>query len=57
VLNADAGVIAGLLDESHLFSKAVATAEAQRRMKKSLEVGAQTREGEMELPQLYSQLA
>jgi enoyl-CoA hydratase/carnithine racemase len=57
VLNADAGVFAGLLDESHLFSKAVATAEAQRRMKKSLEVGAQTREGEMELPQLYSQLA
>jgi enoyl-CoA hydratase/carnithine racemase len=56
VLNADLGIVDGLLDEAHLFSRAVSTAEAQRRMKKSLEVGAQTRGGEMELPQLYSRL-
>ena len=39
----------GLLDEQHLFNQTRVTSEAQIRMAKFMELGAQTREGELNL--------
>jgi enoyl-CoA hydratase/carnithine racemase len=47
VLEADRDVVAGLIEEAHLFNQTLATPEAQRRMARFLEIGGQTRELEM----------
>jgi enoyl-CoA hydratase/carnithine racemase len=47
VLNAEAGVVDGLLDETYLFNQALATGSAQATMVRFLENGGQTREVEL----------
>jgi enoyl-CoA hydratase/carnithine racemase len=42
----------GLRDESHLFQQLCRTESGQRNMKKFLEVGGQTREGELKIQEL-----
>jgi enoyl-CoA hydratase/carnithine racemase len=46
VLEADRDVVAGLIEEAHLFNQTLATPAAQRRMTRFLEIGGQTREVE-----------
>ena len=48
---------AGLLDESFGFQQLLRTPEAQRAMRRFLERGGQTREGERRLGALCSELA
>ncbi|MBT70569.1 MAG: enoyl-CoA hydratase [Gammaproteobacteria bacterium] len=52
VNNAELPLQEGLLNESLLFDRTMATDEAQARMKIALELGAQTREKEMDIDQL-----
>jgi enoyl-CoA hydratase/carnithine racemase len=52
VNNAELPLKEGLLNESWLFDRTMATDEAQARMKIALELGAQTREKEMDIDQL-----
>ncbi len=46
----------GLLEENRAFAQTLADPEAQRRMRRFLAAGGQTREGELELERLYAQL-
>jgi enoyl-CoA hydratase/carnithine racemase len=57
VLAAEPGWDAGLLDESLGFQQLLRTPEAQRRMRRFLERGGQTREGEKRLGALCAELA
>lgn len=52
VNSAELPTIEGLLEEANYFSQAVATDSAQRRMRKALELGAQTRDLELDLGSL-----
>jgi enoyl-CoA hydratase/carnithine racemase len=54
---AELPTIQGLIEEAHHFNQAVATEAGQRRMKKFLELGGQTREIELDLRPLADQLA
>ena len=47
----------GLIEEAHFFNQSVATDTAQKRMKKFLELGGQTREVELDLTGLLERLA
>ena len=46
----------GMLEEAHLFQKTLRDPEAQRRMRLFLEIGGQTREGELRLSELIDEL-
>jgi enoyl-CoA hydratase/carnithine racemase len=50
--SAELPTIEGLLAEAHFFNQAVATDSAQRRMRKSLELGAQTYDVELDMANL-----
>jgi enoyl-CoA hydratase/carnithine racemase len=54
---AELPTIEGLLEEAHYFNQAVATEAAQKRMKRALEFGGQTREVELEMADLAERLA
>lgn len=47
----------GLLEENHCFNQSVATRAARRRMAKFMELGGQTREGELDLAKFVDKLA
>jgi len=46
----------GLIEEGYLFAKSIRTAGAQRNMRRFLELGGQTREGELEVGALSGRL-
>ena len=46
----------GLLEEAHLFQKTLRDPQAQQRMQRFLEIGGQTRDGEMRLTELIAEL-
>jgi len=46
----------GLLEETYLFGQLAATADAKRRMKRIMEAGAQTAEGELDFNELIKKL-
>ena len=56
VLEADRDVVAGLIEEAHLFNQTLAIPEAQERMERFLESGGQTREMELGLDSTVSNL-
>jgi enoyl-CoA hydratase/carnithine racemase len=57
VLNAERmGVVEGLLEESHLFGKSAALPSSKERMKKALEMGIQTYQGELDLAAVLEKL-
>lgn len=56
VLSAELPTVEGLLEEAHYFSRAVATEAAQKRMRRMMELGAQTREVELEMGNLVERL-
>lgn len=57
IVNADDKPLAeGLLDEAQLFQTTLRDPEAQRRMRRFLEIGGQTREGETNLTDILVQL-
>ena len=47
----------GMVEEAYLFQRTIRVPEAQRRMARFLEVGGQTREGELALMDTIDQLA
>ena len=51
------GLEAGLVEEAYLFQRLLRTDDAQTNMRRFLEIGGQTREGELEVDQLGAQLA
>jgi hypothetical protein len=46
-----------LLEETWLFNQSCALAVGKARMKKFMELGGQTREGELDLPKMFFSLA
>ena len=50
--NAELPIEEGLLEEAYLFQQTLRTEGAQRNMRRALEVGLQTREGESRMGQL-----
>jgi enoyl-CoA hydratase/carnithine racemase len=54
--SADKPLHEGLADESYLFQQLTRTESGQRNMKKFLEIGGQTREGELKIGELNRQL-
>ncbi len=54
--SAELPTIHGLIEEGHYFNQSVATSEAQRRMRRFLDLGGQTREVELDLPGMYDSL-
>ncbi len=52
VNNAEMPVEAGLLEEAHLFQQTLRTEAAQQNMKMAMQIGAQTREGELRMGEL-----
>jgi len=54
--SADKPIVEGLLDEAYLFQKTLRTEAAQANMKRFLEIGGQTREGELRVGELGAQL-
>ena len=50
-------LIEGLLEETWLFNQSCALPVAKARMKKFMELGGQTREGELDLPKMFFSLA
>ncbi len=52
----DVHITEGLLEEQHLFNKTRVMPESQRRMARFMELGAQTREGELELDRIIQSL-
>ena len=56
VLNAELPVKDGLLDESHLFQQTLRLPAAQDRMRRFLEVGGQTKQGELRVADLIDEL-
>lgn len=57
VRSAELPTAEGLIEEAHFFNQSVATDAAQKRMKKFLELGGQTREVELDLTGLVDKLA
>jgi enoyl-CoA hydratase/carnithine racemase len=55
--SAELPTVEGLIEEAHFFNQSVATDAAQKRMKKFLELGGQTREVELDLSGLVDKLA
>lgn len=53
----DLGLVEGLIDEAHSFNQTLATAPAQARMQRFMEIGGQTAEGEKNLDDLLAKLA
>jgi len=53
----DTTIEAGLLEEQHLFNQTRVSVEAQTRMAKFMALGAQTREGELNLADVIENLA
>jgi len=56
VNSADKPLAEGLADESFLFQELIRTPEAQRNMARFLEIGGQTREGELRVAELGGEL-
>ena len=56
VNSAELPTLEGLVEEAHYFNQAVATDAAQKRMRRILELGAQTREAELEMGDLVELL-
>jgi enoyl-CoA hydratase/carnithine racemase len=56
VNSADKPLAEGLADESFLFQELIRTPEAQRNMARFLEIGGQTREGELRVAELSGEL-
>ncbi|MFB3106659.1 MAG: enoyl-CoA hydratase/isomerase family protein, partial [Pseudomonadales bacterium] len=54
---ADKPLHAGLVEEAYLFQRLLRTDGAQRNMRKFLEIGGQTREGELRVGELGAELA
>ena len=46
----------GLIEEGYLFQKSVRTNAAQTRMRRFMQIGGQTREGELRVSELVGQL-
>lgn len=57
ILNAELPIEDGLKEEAYLFQKTLRYPEAQRNMKLAMEMGAQTREGEMRIAELCEEVA
>lgn len=57
VSSAELPTVEGLLEEAHYFNRAVATEAAQKRMRRVVELGAQTRDVELEWGSLFEALA
>jgi len=57
VNSAELPTVEGLIEEAYYFNQSLATDEAQKRMRKFLELGGQTREVELDLSGLVEQLA
>ena len=57
VLNAEQPLHQGLREEAYLFQETLRTEPAQTRMRKALEMGAQTREGESRVAELCLEVA
>ena len=55
--SAELPMVEGLLEEAHYFNQSVATDEAQRRMRKFLELEGQTRGAELDLPAMLDRIA
>jgi len=55
--SAELPTVEGLLEEAHYFNQSVATNEAQKRMRRFLDLGGQTREGELDLVAMLDRLA
>ena len=55
--SAELPTIDGLLEETHYFNQSLATSEAQRRMRRFLELGGQTREAELDVASVLDRLA
>jgi enoyl-CoA hydratase/carnithine racemase len=53
---ADRPWLEGLFEEAYLFARLLATPEAQANMRRFLEIGGQTREGEMRMGELSAEL-
>ena len=53
----DLGLVDGLVDEAHSFNQTLATDPAQARMRRFMEIGGQTPEGEKNLDDLLAKLA
>ena len=56
MLRADKEIEADLLAEAAAFNRTLADPEAQEAMRRFLEIGGQTRDGELRLPELLAQL-
>jgi hypothetical protein len=56
VNSADKPLAEGLADESFLFQELIRTPEARRNMARFLEIGGQTREGELRVAELSREL-
>ena len=57
VLNSEPPFTEGLRDEAYLFAQSLRTEGAQQHMAKAMEMGAQTREGEMRINDLMVEVA
>lgn len=57
VNNAEMPIKEGLLEEAYLFQKTLRTEGAQQNMKRAMELGAQTREGELRIGELCVEVA
>ncbi|MGB2799194.1 MAG: enoyl-CoA hydratase/isomerase family protein [Dehalococcoidia bacterium] len=55
--SAELSTVQGLLEEAHYFNQSVATDEAQRRMRRFLELEGQTRKAELDLPAMLDRIA
>ena len=55
--NAELPITEGLLEEAYLFQQTLRTPGAQTNMKRALEMGLQTREGELRMGALASEFA
>lgn len=54
---AEGTTVEGLLEEAHCFNQTLATAPAQARMTRFMELGGQTREVELDLESIFDKLA
>ena len=57
VNNAESPIEEGLLEEAYLFQQTMRTDGAQRNMRKAMDLGAQTREGELRMGALCAEVA
>ncbi len=57
VLNSELPLDEGLKEEAYLFQQTLRTDSAPRNMARALEMGAQTREGEMRINELMAEVA